>query len=51
LRQHARDNDWPIRDYRRRAKVREAAMPMVVGGVGIAVGMAAGYAAGRTLRR
>lgn len=51
LRQHARENDWPIRDYRRRAKVREAAMPVVVGGVGIAVGMAAGYAAGRTLRR
>jgi len=51
LRQHAHENDWPIRDYRRRAKVREAAMPVVVGGVGIAVGMAAGYAAGRTLRR
>ena len=51
LRQHARDNEWPIRDYRRRAKVREAAAPIVVGGVGIAVGMAAGYVAGRALRR
>ena len=51
LRQHAKQNDWPIRDYRRREKVRRAAVPVMVGGVGIAVGMAAGYAAGRVVRR
>lgn len=51
LRQHARDNDWPIRDYRKREKVRQAAVPVVAGGMGIALGMAAGFVAGRIVRR
>ena len=51
LRQHAREVGWPIYDFRKRAKVKEAGVPVVIGGLGIAVGMAAGYAAGRTLRR
>jgi len=50
LRAHARERGWPIRDYRRRAKVRQAAMPAAIAGAGIAVGMAAGYAVGRALR-
>ena len=50
LRSHARANDWPIRDYRRRAKVRSAAMPAAIAGAGIAVGMAAGYVVGRAIR-
>ena len=50
LRAHARANDWPIRDYRARAKVRRAALPVAIGSAGIALGMAAGYAAGRRLR-
>ena len=50
LRAHARDNDWPIRDFRRRAQVRRAA-PAVSAGAGIAAGMAAGYALGRLVRR
>ena len=51
LRQVARDNGWQIRDYRRREKVRKAAVPIMLGGMGMAVGMAAGYAAGRVARR
>ena len=51
LRAHARENDWPIRDFRRRAKARQAAAPAAAAGVGIGLGMAAGYAVGRLVRR
>lgn len=51
LRAHAKDNDWPIRDYRRRAKARRAAVPALAASAGIGLGVAAGYAAGRLIRR
>ncbi|MFY9331593.1 MAG: HAD-IB family hydrolase [Candidatus Nanopelagicales bacterium] len=50
LRNHARANDWPIRDFRRRAHVRKAA-PGFAAGAGIAAGISLGYAAGRLSRR
>lgn len=50
LRSHARENDWPIRDFRRRARVRAAAVPILTGGAGVAGGMIAGYALGRVAR-
>ena len=50
LRAHARDNDWPIRDFRRRAQVRRAA-PAVTAGLGVIAGVSAGYAIGRLTRR
>jgi HAD superfamily hydrolase (TIGR01490 family) len=51
LRAHARANDWPIRDFRRRAQVRQYAAPALAGAGGIALGMTAGYVAGRLARR
>lgn len=51
LREHAKAHNWPIRDFRRRAQVREAATPMAVGGVALAVGISLGYAVGRIARR
>lgn len=50
LRAHARDNDWPIRDFRRRAQMRRAA-PAVTAGLGVVAGVGAGYAIGRLTRR
>ena len=50
LRAHAREHDWPIRDFRMRAHVRQYARPAMIGAGGVAMGMAMGYAAGR-LRR
>lgn len=50
LRAHAQDNDWPIRDFRRRAQVRRAA-PAVTAGLGVIAGVSAGYAIGRLTRR
>ncbi len=50
LRAHARDNDWPIRDFRRRAQMRRAA-PAVTAGLGVMAGVGAGYAIGRLTRR
>jgi phosphoserine phosphatase len=51
LRAHARDNDWPIRDFRRRAKARRAAVPALAATAGVGLGVAAGYAVGRIARR
>ena len=51
LRAHARANDWPIRDFRRREKVRRIAVPALAGGVGIGLGISAGFAVGRLARR
>lgn len=51
LRAHARANKWPIHDFRRRAQVRQYAAPALAGAGGIAMGMAAGYVAGRLARR
>lgn len=50
LRDHARDNDWPIRDFRRRAQMRRA-VPAVTAGAGVFAGLATGYAIGRLTRR
>lgn len=51
LRDHAREQGWTVLDFRRRAKVRAAARPLAIGGGGVAVGLAVGYAAGRLARR
>lgn len=50
LRAHARDNDWPIRDFRRRAQMRRA-VPAVTAGASVAAALATGYAIGRLARR
>lgn len=50
LRDHARDNDWPIRDFRRRAQMRRA-VPAVTAGAGVVAGLGAGYLIGRLARR
>lgn len=44
LRAHALANDWRIRDFRRRARIRPYVAPVATGAVGIALGMASGYA-------
>lgn len=43
LRAHAVANDWRIRDFRRRARIRPYVAPVATGAAGIAVGMASGY--------
>jgi HAD superfamily hydrolase (TIGR01490 family) len=50
LRAHARENDWKIRDFRRREQVKRFALPAVSGAGGIALGVAVGYAAARARR-
>lgn len=50
LRAHARENSWPIHDFRRREQVRRLALPALSGAGGIAAGLAIGYLAGRTKR-
>jgi HAD superfamily hydrolase (TIGR01490 family) len=47
LREHAKENDWRIRDFRRRQQVKRVALPAIAGVGGIAVGVAAGYAMAR----
>lgn len=49
LRTHARNNDWPIRDFRRREAMRRAA-PALTAGAGVIAGLATGYAIGRLAR-
>jgi hypothetical protein len=51
LRAHAKQRNWPIRDFRRRARIREAAAPLAVGGAGVAAGIMLGYTVGRIARR
>lgn len=51
LRAYAKDHDWAIRDYRRRARVLAASVPISTGAAGVAVGLTAGYVAGRLARR
>ncbi len=50
LRAHARENDWKIRDFRRREQFKRVALPAAAGAGGIAVGLAVGYAAARARR-
>jgi HAD superfamily hydrolase (TIGR01490 family) len=51
LRAHARENDWRIRDFRRRARIKPFVAPVASGAAGVAVGMAGGYALSRLQRR
>ena len=51
LRNHAKDNDWRIRDFRRREQFKHAALPVAAGVGGVAVGLAIGFAQGRMSRR
>jgi HAD superfamily hydrolase (TIGR01490 family) len=50
LRAHARENDWKIRDFRRREQVKRFALPALSGAGGVAVGLAIGYASARARR-
>lgn len=50
LRAHARENDWKIRDFRRREQFKRFALPAASGAGGIAVGIAIGYASARARR-
>lgn len=50
LRDHARENDWTIKDFRRRAQVKRYALPAAAAAGGIAIGMAIGYTSGRFAR-
>ena len=51
LRAHARENGWPIQDFRRREKARRAAVPALAATAGVGLGVAAGFAVGRLARR
>lgn len=51
LRAHALANDWRIRDFRRRARIRPYVAPVATGAAGIAVGMASGYVIAQLRRR
>lgn len=51
LRAHARDNGWPIRDFRRREQFKQYALPAASGAGGILLGLAIGYASARARRR
>lgn len=50
LRAHARENDWKIRDFRRREQVRRFALPAISGAGGMVAGLAIGYTAARSGR-
>ena len=50
LRAHAVENNWTIRDFRRREQLKRFALPAAAGIGGIAVGMAVGYAAAAARR-
>lgn len=51
LRAHALANEWRIRDFRRRARIKPFVAPVAAGAAGVAVGMASGYALSRLQRR
>ncbi len=51
LRRYAKDRGWSVRDFRARAKVMQASVPIATGATALAVGVAVGYAAGRVSRR
>ncbi len=50
LREHARNNGWAIRDFRRREQVKEYALPAATGAGGVLLGLAIGYATARGRR-
>ena len=47
LRAHAKENDWKIRDFRRRQQFKRVALPAAAAAGGIAVGLVVGYASAR----
>ena len=47
LRAYAKKMDWEVSDFRKRAQLRENALPAAVTAGGIAFGLTAGYALGR----
>ena len=47
LRAHALANEWRIRDFRRRARIKPYVAPVASGAAGIAVGLASGYLLGQ----
>ena len=47
LRSHAIANEWRIRDFRRRARIKPYVAPVASGAAGIAVGLASGYLLGQ----
>jgi len=47
LRAHAIANEWRIRDFRRRARIKPYVAPVASGAAGIAVGLASGYLLGQ----
>jgi HAD superfamily hydrolase (TIGR01490 family) len=51
LRAYAKEMNWDIADFRRRAQIREYAVPASSAASGIAFGLAAGYLLGRVARR
>jgi HAD superfamily hydrolase (TIGR01490 family) len=51
LRAYAKEMGWDIADFRRRAQLREYALPASSAASGIAFGLAAGYLLGRVARR
>lgn len=50
LREHARENGWTIRDFRRREQVKQYALPAATGAGGVLLGLAIGYATARSRR-
>lgn len=51
LRAHARESDWPIKDFRSRQVLREQALPALITAGGFLGGAVAGYALGRQVSR
>jgi len=51
LRAHAVANDWKIRDFRRRARIKPYIAPVTTGAAGIAIGVASGYVLGQVRGR
>jgi HAD superfamily hydrolase (TIGR01490 family) len=50
LRAYAKKMDWEVSDFRKRAQLRENAVPVATTAGGIAFGLTAGYALGRIAR-
>ena len=55
LRDHARENNWPVHDFRKREQLKQFIIPAIsgVGGyaAGVGAGLVAGYLIGRARRR
>lgn len=51
LRSHARESGWDIKDFRRRAQFKRAAVPVASTTAGAAAGLAIGYLLGKAARR